>query len=160
MDKYNNQRSFAVELLLGLIPFTKQNFKLFFDPNQFINDFEKTSNYPRKRIWDEFHRAEKQKLFIIKDETLCLTLKGRQTVQPFIAEKLSNDAKLMIVFDIPEEYAGRRQKFRNLLKQLGFHQIQLSVWVSKMDHRAIITETIRQMELEDWVKMYEAQEAY
>lgn len=149
-------KSITKELLLALIPYTKQNILLSFRPNQFFNELEETTRYPKPNLRSAYYRAIKEKLIINEGNDLKISLKGRQIIQPFIAEKLSNNAKLMVIFDIPEEYAGRRQRLRNLLKQLGFKQIQLSVWMSDKDHCSLLFESIVELELPQWVQLYEA----
>lgn len=103
-------KSITKELLLALIPYTKQNILLSFRPNQFFNELEETTGYPKPSLKSAYYRAIKEKLIISRGNNLKISLKGRQIIQPFVAEKLSNDAKLMVIFDIPEEYAGRRQR--------------------------------------------------
>lgn len=89
---------------------------------------------------------------------MSLSLRGKQIIQPFVAEIIKNNAKLMVIFDVPEDFAGRRQRFRNILKHLNFQQIQLSVWMSDMDHRQILFESIEDIEIQQWVQLYEASE--
>jgi len=146
------------ELLLALVPYTKQNLLIVFQPNQFFNELEKTTGHPKSKLQKTFYRAKSERILSYSNGQIELTLKGRQLVQPFIAEKLSNNAQLMVIFDIPEEFAGRRQRFRNLLKQLNFKQIQLSVWMTNQDHRTILYESIAEIELQQWVRLFEASE--
>ena len=154
--KNKSKKSILTELLLALVPYTRQNLMLVFKPNQFFDELECLTNYSRKQIQNTYYRVKKEKMVSFDNKKIDLSLRARQIVQPFIAEKLSNDAQLMVIFDIPEEFAGRRQRFRNLLKTLEFKQIQYSVWMSNMDHREIIKESIAEIELEDWVQIYEA----
>ena len=152
----NKPKSITKELLLALIPYTKQNFLLTFKTNQFFNELEKTSNYPKYNLQQTYNRAKKDKIILTNDNQLKFSLKGRQIVQPFIAEKIQNNAQLMIIFDIPEEHADRRRRFRYLLRLLEFKQIQQSVWMSNKDHREIIFESISDININNWVQLYEA----
>ena len=145
-----------VQVLLALIPYTRQNFLLAFKPNQFFNELEKTSNYSDKTLRVTFSRAKNQKLFTIKNDQISLSLHGNQIVQPFIAQKLSGNGQLMVIFDIPEDYANLRRKFRNLLRQFQFKQIQYSVWMSDKDCRIILSESIKELGLQNWVQLYES----
>jgi hypothetical protein len=156
MDTESKEKSLIKELLLALVPYTRQNTLLVFKPNQFFNELERNSGYPKDKLRKTYYRAKQEKIITIDRDRPILSLKGRQIVQPFIANKLSNNAQLMVIFDIPEEYAGRRQRLRNLLKQLDFKQIQLSVWMSDKDHQAIIFESIVELELQQWAQVYEA----
>ena len=65
------------------------------------------------------------------------------------------DAKLMIIFDIPEDLSAKRQKFRNILKDWQVVQVQKSVWVTNKDFRDELAELIREMDLGGFVKLYE-----
>lgn len=77
-------------------------------------------------------------------------------VQPFISKKLEGGGRLMVIFDVPEEHADRRRKFRSILRQLKFVQIQQSVWMSENDYREVLFESIQELHLHDWVELYEA----
>lgn len=108
-----------------------------------------------KRLWREdrgipappmwrYNRAIKyleyrEKLKIIKQGDRLffkLTKKGR--VEALLARLASSDKKLkmkwdgkwrLIIWDIPESSSGQRNKIRYFLKNLGFYQLQLSVFV-------------------------------
>jgi len=62
----------------------------------------------------------------------------------------------MVIFDIPEDSADLRRKFRLLLIQLQFKQVQQSVWMSDKDYCAILADSIKDLGLQDWVQLYEA----
>lgn len=150
------QKSITKELLLALIPYTRQNILLTFRPNQFFNELESRSSYSTANIRLAYNRAIKNKLIIKNENSIKLSLKGRQIVQPFIAKKIPNNAQLMVIFDIPELFEDRRRRFRYLLRQLEFIQIQQSVWMSNKDHRAIIFESLEEINITHWVQLYEA----
>ena len=68
--------------------------------------------------------------------SLVLTERGREHTLSFqlnemeIPRPVHWDGRWRIVFfDIPEKFRERRDAFRNFLKQLGFIEIQKSVWV-------------------------------
>ena len=149
-------KSLLRELLIAIIPYTRQNLLLTFRPNQFFNELEYKSKVPQHKLRNIFNRAKRSKIISLDNNKITISLKGRQIIQPFIAKKLANHAELMVIFDIPEEHAGRRQRLRNLLKQLEFKQIQLSVWMTNKDHRVIVKESIIEFNLETWVQLYEA----
>jgi CRISPR-associated endonuclease Cas2 len=152
----NKSQTVVEELLLSLIPYSKQSYNLAFNPHAFFNELDRLSKHSRNSIEIAYCRAKKNKLISINNDKIEISLKGMQIIQPFIAKKLSNDAKLMIIFDIPEDLAGKRQRLRNLLKKLNFEQIQLSVWLTNMDHRKIVLESIIELEIEQYVQLYEA----
>lgn len=142
-------------LLMALLPYTEPNMKLAFKPNQFFNDLDKLTDHSKSHLQTAFNRAVKKGWIKLDNDEVKLSLEARQSVEPFVARKLSG-AKLMVIFDIPEDYAALRQKFRLILKQLEFVQIQQSVWMTDRDYRKIIIETINKLDLGDYVELYEA----
>lgn len=148
--------SATLHVLLALVPYTRQNLTLTFHPNQFFNDLEKLSHKPVNGLRTAYDRAIKRGLIHIDNNSVSLSLPARQVVQPYIAQILSSGGQLMVIFDIPEELAPLRQQLRNILKKLQFVQIQQSVWMTKMDHRSIVIETIDDLDLRPYVQLYEA----
>lgn len=155
-NEKNNPTSTIAQLLLALLPYTNQNLKLVFKPDQFFNELDKTSGHSSTALRATFRRAKKRKLISIKNDGLSISLQGRHIIQPFIAKHLTKNGQLMVIFDIPEDFANRRKKLRTLLQQLKFKQIQRSVWMSDMDHRIILSESIEYYSLQDWVQLYES----
>jgi DNA-binding transcriptional regulator PaaX len=156
MNKIHREKSALTQILLALVPYTKQNLLLTFKPNLFFNELEKTSNKSASTLRVAFSRAKENKLFTIDNDRVSLSLKGRQIVQPLIAKKLVGGGQLMVIFDIPEDSADLRRKLRLLLIQLQFKQVQQSVWMSDMDYRTILADSIKDLGLQDWVQLYEA----
>lgn len=151
-----HEKSALTQILLALVPYTRQNLLLTFKPNQFFNELERTSNHSTSTLRVAFSRAKENKFITLENDQVSLSLKGRQIVQPFIAQKLTGNGQLMVIFDIPEDSADRRRKFRLLLRQLQFKQVQQSVWMSDKDHREIIVDSIKALGLQEWVQMYES----
>lgn len=156
MNKLLREKSALTQILLALVPYTEQNLMLAFKPNRFFDELERTSGFSTPTLRVAFSRARKSKLFEIDDDRVVLSLKGRQIIQPFIAKKLDSGGQLMVIFDIPEDLAGLRRKFRLLLVDLQFKQIQQSVWMSDKDHRKILADSINDLGLDDWVQLYES----
>jgi len=150
------KNSATVQVLLALVPYTRQNLMLTFRPTQFFDEMEKTSKYSAATLNVAFQRAKRQKLITVKQNTMSFSLSARQTVQPFIAQQLQGGGKLMVIFDIPEDSAHIRRELRFVLIQLGFKQIQRSVWMSDRDHRQLLKETIEVLDAGEWVRLYEA----
>ncbi len=142
-------------VLKGFIPYTNANLLLTYKPNAFFNELEKLSGYKRKTLQAAYYRARQQKL-LTTDSVPRLTLEGKQRVQPFVAEYLGGNAKLMVIFDISEAQKSQRDKFRRFLQSLYFVQAQQSVWVTEYDHRDILREAIIAFDLSDSVQVYEA----
>lgn len=144
-------------ILRGLfLPFSRQNILLAYKPSQFFYELSRVSGYPEKTLRTTMGRARKDGLIIMQDKVPKLTEKGMKKARPFAAKKLGKDARLLVVFDIPESRSAMRQEFRLLLKQLDFTYVQQSVWVTEYDHRAILKEAIKEFDLKDCVIVYEA----
>lgn len=146
----------GMQVLLALVPYTRQNLLLAYHPEQFFTELEKSTNYSQKTLREAYRRIQKDKLVIISDNTVHLTADGEKSVRPFIAQKLTGGAELMVIFDIPESKAHIRRQLRALLIELKFIQIQRSVWTTDKDHRMILRETVNELSAQDWVKIYEA----
>ncbi len=144
-----------VFVLKGLMPYTRENLMLSFSPNKFFNELERIGTYSRPQIRNAYYRARKND-FISDDPLPKLTAKGKQKLQPFIATKLAGNARLMVIFDIPEEKAELRQRFRTLLRELKFELAQHSVWVTDFDHQAVIIEAVGELGLENYVQVHES----
>lgn len=147
--------SATIHILLGLIPYTEENILLAFKPNVFFNELEKSSGYSFTTLKNTYRRARKN-LIAIDGEKVSLSLKARQTIYPYIAQKLPDQGKLMVIFDIPERLSRRRCKFRYLLRTLKYEQIQKSVWMSSNDSREIIIDSIKELRLGKYVQIYES----
>ena len=155
MKKPLRERSALVYVLIALIPYSKPNLLLAYKPALFFRELEKISKYKEKTLRAAYDRARQQKLIEHQQKIVQLTSKGRRKIAGFVAEKLEGDAKLMIIFDIPENQSAKRQKFRNILKDWQVVQVQKSVWVTNKDFRDELAELIREMDLGGFVKLYE-----
>lgn len=135
---------------------SKENLLLSFKPARFFYELSQISPYPEKTIKTAYYRAKQHGLVEISDVTPRLTPKGRRLAAPFQTTKVSRRGKLLVIFDIPENQAYKRNEFRRLLQRLGFSQAQLSVWMSEYDHRQVVLEAIEELELGAYVKFFEA----
>ena len=142
-------------LLLALIPYTEPNLKLAFKPNLFFNDLENLTEHSPQNLRLAYARATKNGWIQFDNDKVKLSLEARQSIQPFIARKLSG-AKLMVIFDIPEDYSHLRHKFRAILKHLEFNQVQQSVWMTDRDYKDILVETVNKLGLNECVELYES----
>lgn len=156
MVKDNPEKTAMMHVLLGFIPYTEENLMLTFKPNIFFNELEKTSKKSTKNLRQAFNRAVGKQLINIGKDRAFFSIRGRQLIQPFIAKKLKSGGKLMVSFDIPEDYSDLRRKLRFLLRELKFKPVQQSVWISDMDHRKILLDSIKDLKMQDWVQLYEA----
>lgn len=145
-------------VLKALMPYTRQNLLLSFNPNRFFNELEKISSYKRKTLEEAARRAEKQGLIEKQiNRALRLTTLGERKVRPYFAEKLASGAKLMIVFDVPEDNAIARRQLRTLLKKWGFRQVQKSVWITSYDHRKSVELAVDELDIKRSVRLYECE---
>lgn len=153
---YRAQRHPAlVYVLRGFLPFTHENLLLSFKPARFFAEMEKTSGYSSSTLKTTYYRAKRDGL-LDSDVIPKLTEKGLQRLRPYEAKHLRNNGKLLVIFDVPEDRARARRAFRNLLRSLGFVMIQKSVWVTGYDHREIILETIKALDLGGYVELHES----
>lgn len=89
-----------------------------------------------------------------KDIVLRLTSSGEDLVGQ---EPKNWDGKWRIViFDIPEEKRIVRNLFRRNLKKWGFKNLQKSVWISKRDVFDKLDSYIKDVGIEKWVIVIEA----
>lgn len=160
MKDVRRDKSALTQVLLALVPYTRQNLMLVFKPNRFFDELENTSGYSIPTLRVAYSRAKDHRLVMVDGNKIALSLKGRQIIQPFVAEKLESGGQLMVIFDIPEDSAELRRKFRLLLRQLGFTQIQQSVWMSGFNHKQIIIDSIKDLGLDGWVQLYESARIY
>jgi phenylacetic acid degradation operon negative regulatory protein len=89
---------------------------------------------------------------------LKLTDKGKQEL---ILKKLLEDKNWdgkwrIVIFDIPEKHRKIRNVFRNQLRLWQFEQLQKSVWVGKKDVAQEIQKFVKDLNISDWVKIFEA----
>lgn len=159
MQRLNAKYSSATQYVLsGLIPYTEANLKLTFKPSVFFNDLEKLDQIKagKKTLKSAYYRAIKQGLVEIDEQKIPrLTKKGLKKVKPYKPERLKG-SRLMVIFDIPEERRYKRNRLRTLLRELSFNQVQKSVWTSDYDHRQYLRAEIADMQLQEYVKVYEA----
>lgn len=130
---------------------------LAFKPSLFFYELSRISGHPEKTLRASFRRAKLSGLIQVDDAALPkLTAKGRLKAAPFVSKKLTHRGHLLVIFDIPEHRKGTRNEFRALLKNLGFKQVQQSVWVTGLDRREIIIDAINEFSLDGCVEFYEA----
>lgn len=144
-------------VLLSLVPFSEPNLKLAFKPNLFFKDLEKAQDEQHAKLRSAYYRAIRSGHVEIGDDHIPrLTEKGRRKIRPFVAKKLGKDAKLMVIFDVPESERAKRDRLRIILHDCEFTKVQKSVWVSDYDYRDLLHSEISEQGLETYVQVYEA----
>ncbi|GBE16600.1 hypothetical protein BMS3Abin15_00421 [bacterium BMS3Abin15] len=121
---------FVGALLPGLFSATKQ--------------FKSDRRYTKKEMRNAVYNLKKRKLIkVIRDNdgkiTVELTNQGKKRIKEFVFETLTIkkprkwDKKWrVLIFDIPIKpaiYNKAREALRLKIKELGFHQLQKSVWI-------------------------------
>jgi len=145
-------------VLLALVPYSRQNLMLSFKPNRFFYELEKQSRYSQKTLRQAYYRGQTRGF--IEQSSARLTQKGRIEIQPYIATRLNDNVRIMVVFDVPEQKSAARQSLRLLLKSWGFTQVQKSVWSTDMDYLAALKEVIVELDIPGCVEIYESSRLY
>lgn len=126
---------------------------------------DKSRKYSRDQIKGAFYRLKKRKLIKIiqtKDgkTTVKLTNKGKKRIQVFALESIiiKKPAKWdglwrIVIFDIPVEYNKSRAALRRKIKELGFKQLQESVWIYPYECEDEILFVAKIFEVEKYVEI-------
>ncbi len=108
-----------------------------------LNKSRKSYDHERyRKLWERFNALKKRNLFELNGESADggmiyqFTKNGRTMAKKFLLDTLEIqspnkwDGKWrVIIFDIPEKYKKARFALYHKLKDLGFYQLQKSVWV-------------------------------
>lgn len=90
------------------------------------------------------------------DIIIKLTEEGRDLVGNNFEDKEWDGKWRVVMFDIPEEKRIIRNLFRRNLKKWGFKHLQKSVWISKRNVFDKLTNYIKDLGVEKWVTVIEA----
>lgn len=148
-------RTILQEVLLGLIPYTKQNSNLTLHPARFFADLEKTSGKKQKSIEAAYYRARSGGFVSVENGYPRLTQKATREIEGLSPSRLIGNVNLLVVFDIPEELRIRRNQFRTILKKNHFEQVQKSVWISQYDQEVFVRSKVMRLRIEKYVKFYQ-----
>ncbi|MBU4299399.1 hypothetical protein KJ636_05135 [Patescibacteria group bacterium] len=105
-----------------------------------LKSFPKWKKYSRKKVYDTFYKLKRKGLIKIEKKNhqiyISLTKEGKKRAGMFQIDSLEIkkpkkwDRKWRIlIFDIAQLKKLYREAFRGKLKELGFYQLQKSVWV-------------------------------
>ena len=101
---------------------------------------KRAKNERYRKLWQNFHRLKQSRALAYKGEingeqVYELTAAGKTKIHRFLLDTLEIskpkiwDGKWkVVIFDIPERYRHARQALKNKLSELGFYQLQKSVW--------------------------------
>jgi len=148
-------KSALTQILLALVPYSRQNILLSFSPNRFFNELEKSTGYSQRTLQKAYRRGQQRGL-ISGSAKPKVSPAGFKVIRPYTAVKLGDQTVLMVIFDIPEQSYATRQKLRETLKSWDFIQIQKSVWASDMDYRESLLEVISELGIGRHVQVFEA----
>lgn len=94
----------------------------------------------------------------LKDDIIIkLTEEGRDLISDRFEDKDWDGKWRVVIFDIPEEKRIIRNLFRRNLKKWGFKHLQKSVWVSKRNVFDKLESYIKDLGIEKWVIVMEAE---
>ncbi len=107
-------------------------------------EYRHLKKYPKKRISDTFYNLRKQGLIEIKKQGpqiyINLTEEGKKKASFLQINDLKIDQSKkwdgkwrLVIFDIAQLKKAYREAFRGKLKELGFYQLQKSVWLHPYD---------------------------
>ena len=141
-------RQILLYLVDGIITFSQP-----FDRHQMyrksIADYFRWRDLDKKRFNDNLKRLEREgliKIFLENNQgQIELTKKGQRKVKMFFGEdyefqypKIWDCKWRLVIFDIPKDKNRSRDLFRNKLKEIGFYQLQESVFVFPFDCKEIV----------------------
>ena len=111
----------------------------------------------------EIKRLEREKLIQIRkigDKIgFALTETGRfagQIEMMNTSAARTDGKKLLVSFDVPERVRERREQLVRFLKRIGMRRLHASLWASNKDIKGPLSEIIRSMKAEKWIRLYEA----
>ncbi len=155
MKEYK-KRSALTHVLMAFVPYSRENLMLAYKPSLFFNELEKSSGYRQDTLKNAYWRAQQRGYIKNTGRSPQLTASGLEEVRPFMAKHLGRKARLVVIFDVPEDSRAQRQQLRGLLKSWGFEQIQKSVWATDMDYRELLIEAVAELRLGGCVEIYES----
>lgn len=103
-------------------------------------------------------RGYLQKRKFKKSYGFILTNKAQKKVlslrlKSYRKNKIPNSEQLLVFFDIPEKIKLTRELFRRKLKELGFVQLQKSIWITSYNVVEEVKELIQNYSIENQVQI-------
>lgn len=110
------------------------------DPHRFLKREGPFGNYSKPQLSKKISYLRRSRYFRYEHNKLYLTQEGREKIIKLIVQKRNKgkvkewDGKWRgIIFDVPEAKRKDRNFLRRELHQMGFKELQKSVWVSPYD---------------------------
>jgi len=152
-------RTLLEEILLALIPYTKENITFTFNRSKFFYQLEKRRKINRRSVSSIISRAKGtgylQEVEKKGEKFLSITAKGKIKILKYLVKdkKMAWDGQWRVLFfDIPEKYRKKRDILRTKLRELDFKKYQLSVWISPYDFTDEIQLLIDRLEIFPYVQ--------
>ena len=157
----DNRRPSALSYVIeGLVPYTRANLQLIFKPGAFFRELESRSNTKATQLQRAYYRARKQGVILYKDGEFIIDPIYLAKARLDHAKPLPYSQTMLVIYDIPEQYATRRRQLRDLLRQLDFIQIQKSVWQTDIDLLEPVLGVIDRLKLTPYVVVFVGQTTF
>lgn len=155
---YEKTLVFGIESFLGLLFKASDKFviKKFNRTKLFRQIREKNKNITNTQLSKTFYELKRHKYIEIEktdsNHAVRLTNKAKIKIIEEIAKKSNADKKYRYVsFDIPERLHDKRDLFRNVIKRMGFRQIQQSLWVTDKNIGSMVEIVAEEYGVSDYV---------
>lgn len=147
-------------MLIILISAFETNQKLSFNLHYFLKHSFSDYNRRQRNYYQAFYYLLRykflEKKLIQNVESFTITKKGKYKALKYIIKNKPQkkwDGKLrLIIFDIPEEIAYKRQRFRENLQLLGFKYLQKSAWLCPYDIRKELGIIVDYLNIREYVE--------
>lgn len=154
MAKMNNDKMTLVKgILLTLLDVPLEMYKIFESPRRWQREYPR----PKKQVIYNTINRLKTEGYLEEVEyrgrkRYRTTLKGKAKILAYLKKDKKWDGKWRIViFDVPEEKKKMRNFFREKLGELGFCQLQKSVWICPYNTANVVEELIELCQAKSYV---------
>ena len=86
-----------------------------------------------------------------KSDSIILTRKGEIKLVENSSDEMIDGKWRMLSFDVPEQFAIKRDQFRRSIKRIGYRQIQKSLWGCPFARADKVELIIEELKLKDYV---------
>lgn len=153
-DLLGKQRTALSYVIEAIIPFTDANLKLTFIPSAFFRELGETTDNDSERLRRAYYRAKKSGIVRYIDGHFAIDPNYLEKLRRELPEALPGGQSMLVIYDIPEKFEYKRRELRTLLRQLGFEQIQKSVWQTKSNHFRPVLALIGKLKLAPYVQVF------
>jgi len=112
-------------------------------------------DFSKKIFTKELNNLKHSGYLKLGSDSIVLTNKAKMKLVDSIALRYPKDNKYYLVsFDIPEQMRTKRNKFRRIIKKLGFVQIQKSLWALDKNVGELVEIASYEYEVEKYVAYF------